>query len=400
MSVDSVADAVQLAQRLVRVPSVNPMGRPVSGEIYGELRLTEELLAVLSAAGLSFVRQVVGPQQDNVVIHCPGVPAADAGGLVILFDAHQDTVPVDGMTVDPFGGTIQRGRLYGRGACDVKGPMAAMLAAVLRLAEERPPRRPTVIFSLSINEEYGFTGIRKLVELWSTPGREPVLPRPDLAVVAEPTGLQIVAAHKGVLRWRCHAPGRAAHSSRPELGENAIYRMARALGIMERFDAEVLAAGPVHRWCGRSTLSVGTIQGGASANMVPARCTIEVERRFPPGEDADRIQPALVDYLRAAELGFELQHDPPYMRGLALPEAENHPLVERLQAITAAAAGDCQRIGVPYATNGAFVAAVGIPTVVFGPGQIEQAHTVDEWIDVEQLALGAEIYYQFLREVQ
>jgi len=193
---------------------------------------------------------------------------------MLLFEVHQDTVPVDGMTIEPWAPVVRDGRLYGRGSCDVKGGMAAMFAAMARLADERPPNRPTVVLACTVNEEHGFSGASGLCRLWMGEPT-PLFPRPpEAAVVAEPTRLDVVVAHKGVVRWRCHAHGRAAHSSQPEAGDNAIYRIAAVVTALERYHRQVLADFGSHPLCGQPTLSVGTIAGGISVNTVPDRATI------------------------------------------------------------------------------------------------------------------------------
>ncbi len=203
------------------------MGRPVSGPEYFEYRLTDYLERLFAQLGLPTERQTIAPLRDNLLARLDGERTPENGGPLLLFEVHQDTVPVDGMTIEPWTPTVREGRLYGRGACDVKGGMAAMLGALARLTEERPPNRPTLVMACTVNEEHGFTGASGLCRLWSGE-RSSFLPRaPDAAIVAEPTQLKIVVAHKGVVRWRCHTLGRAAHSSRPEAGDNAIYRMAR-----------------------------------------------------------------------------------------------------------------------------------------------------------------------------
>lgn len=148
--------------------------------------------------------------------------------------------------------------------------------------------------------------------------------------------------------------------------------------------------------CGPATLSVGTIHGGIGVNTVPEACTIEIDRRLPLGEQPDEARRRLIDYLaRAADLDFPIRHDPPFAVGLPMSDETNGPLADRLSAVVAEVAGTCRRVGVPYGTNAAIFAAAGVPSVVFGPGHIEQAHTKDEWVPLDQLQQAAEIYYRF-----
>jgi len=416
-----ILDPVDLLAELVKTPSVNPMGREALGPPYLEGRLTDYLEGLLQRLGLAVERQSVLPGRENLLAVLPG-EAANADGPVILLDAHQDTVPVDGMTVEPFGAEIRDGRLYGRGACDVKGGMAAILAAVSRLAAERPRTLPTILLSFTVNEEYGFDGAATLAGRWGTLRRAP-----DVAIVAEPTGLEVVVAHKGVIRWQCHALGRAAHSSRPTAGENAIYKMARVIAAIERYTRDVLGRMPAHPLCGPATLNVGTIRGGVSVNTVPDGCTIEMERRLAPGEDPLAARQHLIAAVGAAvvrdvEAAVALPppsgtvrdgsatatptasatpawlvHDEPYMQGPPMPEKANGPLADRLESVVRAVLGHCRRIGVPYATNAAFYFSAGVPAVVFGPGSLDQAHTSDEWIALDQLRQASEVFYQFCR---
>lgn len=388
-------DPVETLKSLVAIPSVNPMGGPGDARC-GTQRLTEHLEKVLRRLGLSVTRQPVSPREDNLLARLDGDPPTERGGPMLLLGVHQDTVPVEGMKIEPFAAEIRQGRLYGRGACDVKGGMAAMLAAVARLADEPPAHRPTVAMVFTVNEEHGFTGVQSLVRLLTSNSGGFLCRKPDAAVIAEPTSLDVVVAHKGVVRWRAHARGRAAHSSRPELGENAIYKMAHALTAIERYQRDVVGGVASHPMCGRSTLSVGTIRGGSSVNIVPDRCTIEIDRRLPPGESPQSARQHLVDWLAGQNLG-DVEHDAPDMQGPPLSDEHNADLAERLAQVAGHVAGAGRKIAVPYATDGAFVAAAGVPTVIFGPGRIEQAHTEDEWIELEQLHQATEIYYRFLR---
>jgi len=374
------------------------MGRPVAGPPYYEARLTEYLAQTFQRLGLAVERQPVAPGQENLLARLDGDRPPEDGGCVILLDAHQDTVPVEGMTIPPFLPEVRGGRLYGRGACDVKGGMAAILAAVSRLAAERPQGLPTVIVSCTVNEEYGFTGAAVLGQLLTSQSSALMPRRPDMAVVAEPTGLDVVVAHKGVIRWRCHAHGRAVHSSQPHCGDNAIYKMARAVQAIERYTREVLGSVPAHPLCGGPTLSVGTISGGVSVNIVPERCTIEIDLRVPPGEQPEDARRGLIDYLATRErAGAALEHERPLMQAPALTDESNAQAAERLASAVRAVTGECRRSGVPYATNAAFLSAAGVPAVVFGPGFLEQAHTKDEWIPLKQLRQASEVFYQFCR---
>ena len=193
------------------------------------------------SAFLGYAKRV-HPGRDNLVALLRGNPPVEQGGEFLLWDVHQDTVPVDGMTVDPFGGTVQDGKVYGRGASDVKGSMAAMLTAISRVASnERPRVCPTIAIALTVNEECGFSGVESLCKLFRpdeatdasviagiiSPAN--MFPRlPDTAIVAEPTEFDVVVAHQGVIRWRCHTIGRAGLTRRVlEAGINAGFMACR-----------------------------------------------------------------------------------------------------------------------------------------------------------------------------
>jgi acetylornithine deacetylase len=391
-------DPVELLAQLVAIPSVNPMGGITSGPHCGEARLTAFLEHTLRGLGLTVFRQPVAPGQDNLLACLEGDPSSDWGGTTILFDAHQDTVPVEGMTIDPWDPVIRDGRLYGRGSCDVKGGMAAMIAALSQLADEPRAGRPTVVMSCTVNEEDGFSGVNTLVDAWTPGHNSPLGRRPDLAIIAEPTQLDVVVAHKGVVRWRCHTRGRAAHSSRPELGENAIYRMGRVLAIFEHYQNEVVASLGSHPLCGAGTFSVGTIRGGSSVNTVPDRCTVEIDRRFPPGDQPETAYRHLLDYLTThGNLGFPVEHDPPHLQAPALSDADNGLLADRLADAVNTVCGRCRKTAVPYATDAARISLAGVPAVVCGPGSIDQAHTACEWIDIDQLRQAVDVYARFVR---
>jgi acetylornithine deacetylase len=391
-----ILDPVDILKQLVAIPSVNPMGREAAGSIYGDARLTDYLDETCQRMGLTTHRQPVGPGHDNLIARLDGHRAPQEGGRVILLDAHQDTVPVDGMTIPPFQPELREGRLYGRGACDTKGGMAAILAAVSRLAQQQPRPAATVIVSCTINEEYGFSGAKRLVQSWSDADDKIMSWKPDAALSVEPTGLDVVIAHKGVIRWKCHTRGHAGHSSRPVADDNAIYAMARVVAAIEQYAAQLGAHGVVHPLCGSNTVNVGIIHGGASANIVPERCSIEVECRPSPGEELMAARQGLIDHLaHTVATRFPIEHDSPYMAGPPLSDQHNGIFADHLCRVVGQVAGNCQKLGVACGTNASLFAAAGVPSVVFGPGSLAQAHTADEWVSLDQVRQATEILYRF-----
>ena len=383
--------ARQLLEKLIAIPSVNPMGKSSSGDQFFEAKLTQFLVRLFEANGIPFELLDVAPQRQNVIAYLAG--AAD--WPTVLLDAHQDTVPVDEMTIAPFS-PIRRGdRLYGRGACDVKGGMAAMLTALLRLRELPVEQRSPVVMACTCDEECDEMGVKQLIQAWAEASAVAggLFSQPDHAIVAEPTELHVAVAHRGATRWKLRTHGVPAHSSEPELGVNAIYRMAEVLRCLERY-AQELSQSASHPLCGAATLSVGRIEGGTSVNIVPAECTIEIDRRILPGHRGDVIG-HLQEYLRE-RLDFEVEMLPPWMEGVPLSDQFNQELSNELVQIAESVWAGCARVGVPYGTHAARYAEAGIPSVVFGPGSVAQAHTKDEWIDVHQLEAAAEILFRFL----
>lgn len=384
-------DVVSLLADLVRIPSVNPMGRAVSGPEFLEARVTEYLIPLLKSLDVPVEAREVAPGRTNVLARLEGTP----GQPTVVLDAHQDTVPVDGMVIPPFEPRIDQGRMYGRGSCDVKGGLAAMLTAFARIVRERPTPRPTVVCTFTCDEEATSLGINHLTDSWEGSDKYALLPSPpDVAIVAEPTLLDVVVAHRGAVRWQISTTGRACHSSRPQDGVNAIYRMAEVVRALEEYAAKLPLSRPEHPLCGPATLSVGLIQGGLSVNVVPDRCTIDIDRRVLPGERRETVIPEVVDFLKE-RLGFDVIHSEPFVFSPALGDDLNGAWADRLLAAIQPIAGTKQKIGVAYGTHASRFAASGVPAVVFGPGDIAQAHTKDEWIALEQLEQAVECYYRF-----
>jgi acetylornithine deacetylase len=270
-----------------------------------------------------------------------------------------------------------------------------MLTALARLVEQRPPGRPTVVMACSVNEECGFDGAKAMRALWSG-GQPSLISRsPDAVVVSEPTLLDVVVSHKGVLRWRCHTRGRAAHSSQPQMGDNAIYRMAHVLRAIRQYAENVVPGLGQHALLGTPTLSVGRIAGGVSVNTVPDRCTIEIDRRLLPDEQPLAALEHAKAYLEDVMNGSSsLEHEAPLLVANGLSDEKNGRLAAMLSEIARPFGGSGAQIGVPYGTDAPAFADDGIPTVVFGPGSIDQAHTVDEWVAIDQLHAATDVYYE------
>ncbi len=293
------------------------------------------------------------------------------------------------MTIAPFEPRIDGGRLFGRGSCDIKSGLAAMLVAFARLAKDRPKGAANVILACTVDEEFTHKGSSHLAKSLSPP---------DLAIIAEPTELHIVNRHKGAIRWKLKANGRACHSSTPLLGENAIYRMAKVLRILEDY-AHQLMSERVDPVLGPATLSVGRIHGGVSVNVVPDSCEIEIDRRLLPGESGEeaivRVRNVLEQNL-APEDFRSIDFGDPWVCLPPLSEVNSRSWIGPLVETTARVIGRRPAvIGVPYGTDAGPLAEAGWSCVVIGAGDIAQAHTKDEWIELDQVRLASELYYQF-----
>lgn len=376
---------------LISIPSVNPMGCDVQGEIYLEKRLSDWLVDFFRQIGAPCERIEVAPNRANVLARYE----APGAQRTLLMDVHQDTVPVEGMTIDPFHPARTQGRITGRGACDVKGGMAAMLFAFQRLCRQHPTNSSNVVVSCTCDEEATVLGITDLVTYWQNrQGTSRLLSsRPDGAIVAEPTELNAVVAHRGVLRLRAHTHGRACHSSDPTQGKNAIYAMAPVLVALEQLASQLETQTLPHALCGRASLSVGRITGGMSVNIVPPHCAIEIDRRLVPGESPGQALEQLHQAMAQVDPGVTC--DDPWICCPAMDDSVNQPLADRLLEHVRSVAGPRKKIGVPYCTHASAIHAAGVPAMVFGPGSIAQAHTQDEYIEVESLEQAAEVYYRF-----
>ncbi|HKK51808.1 MAG TPA: M20/M25/M40 family metallo-hydrolase, partial [Myxococcota bacterium] len=297
----------------------------------------------------------------------------------------------DGMTVDPFGGAVVREtgeeRMTGRGACDMKAGLAVILATAYRLRDADVPGRLELLFTA--DEEHASLGMQAAV-------KEGV--EADFAIVTEPTSLAVMPAHKGFSWVRARVAGRAAHGSRPDVGIDAIRSAARFLTALDGLEARLDAA-PAHPLLGHGSLHAGTISGGQAPSVYPELCEVRLERRTLPGEDPRAFEAELADVVAAVrsehpdvsvELETELVRD-------GSDVSPDHPGVAMLLD-TLEADGLPRRVeGMTAWVDAAFLNAAGIPSICFGPGSIEQAHSADEWVSLQEIERGAEVLTRFAR---
>lgn len=352
--------ATELLSRLVECESVNPGLDP---EGSGESAVARYAAGWLSDRGIRAT--VVEPAPGRC-----GVTARLAGrgdGPTLLLTGHLDTVSLGG----PRGAataTVEGDRLYGRGSCDMKGGVAAIMLAAAELAEAGSGG--DVVLGLVPDEEHLSLGTLALLDG----------PLPDAAVVTEPTALRVGVAHKGFAWYRLEASGRAAHGSRPDEGSDAILTMAPTMKRLRDL-ATRLEAGDGHPLLGPGSVHASTIHGGQEISSYPASCVLEFERRTIPGESVESLDleaRALLADESGLDLRRELQREP-------FEIDPSHPLVEALRTSAAAVTGiEAECVGCDFWTDAALVAAAGVPTVVFGPGG-EGAHAEVEWVSLREV---------------
>jgi acetylornithine deacetylase/succinyl-diaminopimelate desuccinylase-like protein len=365
---------------LIAVPSVNPAFLPAHDPRAGEQRVGEFLAATAARAGLDIEFHEVTPGRPNVLARlAPPGPVHHR----ILLAPHMDTVGGESPAI--FQPLEKHGRLHGRGACDTKGSIASMLTALIELARSsRRPKSTEIIFAGLVDEENGQAGSRALVAKGFAA---------DLAIVGEPTNLKVVTAHKGDLWLQLETRGKAAHGSRPDLGRNAVHEMARIVDLFETTYAAMLRRRK-HPLLGNPTVSVGTIAGGSQPNIVPDRCRISIDRRTIPGENEAGVRREIKALLKLHKLSANLLN----IRNAPCPAMETNceqTLVKTFMQL----AGQRKPVGVHYFCDAAVLASGGIPSMVFGPGDIAQAHTADEWISLRQLEEGTRILLRFLQSL-
>ncbi|MEQ9399592.1 MAG: M20/M25/M40 family metallo-hydrolase [Longimicrobiales bacterium] len=376
----AAGDAVALARLLVATPSVNPTLAP-GGQ--GEAEVAEVAGGLLRGWGFDVTTTPVQPGRVNVV------GRLDGSGPTLLLNGHLDTVGVDGMTIDPWGAELRDGRLLGRGSCDMKAGVAALMAAACRMARQGP--RPGLIVALTCDEEHASIGMDALVRAGVAA---------DLAVVCEPTSLAVMPAHKGFVWVEAAFRGRAAHGSRPDQGIDAIRHAGLYLAALDGY-ARDLESRTAHPLLGHGSFHAGTIRGGVAESVYPERCTLLLERRTLPGEATAAVMEEFTGVLDALQdrepemaatltmtldrPGTEVDGESTLVRGL-LDAGRAHGVEPVVEGMTAW-------------VDAAFLNEAGIPAVCYGPGDIAQAHSAAEWCDVAQIATCADVLETFGRSL-
>jgi len=359
---------------LIRIPSVNPPG--------DEREVADFVVSELEQVGIDVRVQHVKRKRPNVI----GIVDQISEKHGLMLNAHMDTVQAcDGWSIDPFKGRIKSGRLYGLGACDMKGALASMICAAKALKRSRIQLKSGFLLTAVVDEEVGQTGARALVADAVTAGS---------AVVGESTDMAIGVAHKGLLRIEIKTVGRAAHGSVPGLGINAIEKSARVLALLQDVRKNVCSTS--HVSLGKAIMNIGVIQGGIAANIVPDSCKIEVDFRTLPSQSAETILAEInsrLEKLRKIDSRFHA-----HAKILKLLEpmeiSRNQDIVQALSAAIMTIAHKRARIaGLPYWTDASTLVNVGlIPTAVCGPGRVEGGHEPDEWIGLRALVDATKVY--------
>lgn len=363
----------QLLSDLVAIDSTNP--DLVSGAA-GEAEIAAFIANWLEAAGLEVHIDEVLPGRPNVV----GIARGTGGGQTLLLNGHMDVVGVTGMA-EPFRPRLSDGRLYGRGVYDMKGGLAACMAAAAEA--KRRDLRGNVIVTAVMDEEYAGLGTQAIAERY----------RAGAAIVAEATELQLVTAHKGFVWLEVETHGVAAHGSRPHLGIDAIARMGRVLMGLEELDAD-LRARPAHPLLGQASVHASLISGGRELSSYPDSCVLSVERRTLPGEPGGAAEAelwAIVEQLRQDDATFKADVRCNLIRA-PLETAESAAIVGIVQrAAEETLHRPCAPAGLSFWTDAATLHAAGIPTVLFGPIGAG-AHATEEWVDLASVQTCAEVY--------
>ena len=371
-----MSQVVKLLRDLIALPSVNNAFLPPGDPHAGEELVADYLKNRARKAGLEIETQATNSGRDNLIVRLK--PLGQATHRIILAP-HMDTVGGD---LDKIFRPTKKGeRLHGRGACDTKGSVAVMFHAMEHLAKRHRPANTEIVFIGFVDEECNQTGSRAFSKLKL---------KANLALVGEPTRCRVVTAHKGDLWLRLSTRGKAAHGARPELGRNAVHTMAKCIDTIETEYAQNLWKRR-HPVLGHPTINTGIVRGGSQPNIVPDVCEADLDRRTLPGESFTTISREIGEVLKKRGLKARLTN----VKGYTCPAMETDPTLPMVQQLMRTVR-QTKPLGVDYYCDAANIAATGVPAIVWGPGDIAQAHTADEWISIRQIERGMDVLTRFL----
>ncbi|HTK09282.1 MAG TPA: ArgE/DapE family deacylase [Ktedonobacteraceae bacterium] len=374
-----MSETTTLLQQLVAIDSVNP--DLVAGGA-GEFKIARFVADWLERAGVEVALDEVLPGRFNVV----GIVRGTGGGRSLLLNAHMDTVGVTGME-RPHEPVIEGNRLYGRGAYDMKGGLAAIMSAAARA--KQLALRGDVIITAVADEEYASIGTQAIVKKWHA----------DAAIVTEPTELNLCVAHKGFVWLEISTQGIAAHGSLPHVGRDAIVKMGHVLVGLEKLNRTLLEH-PTSRYLGSGSLHASLIEGGQELSSYPERCLLQIERRTIPGETVEVVEAqirAILEQIAAIDPSFLASVRTTLVRE-AFEVAEDATIVQMLKRqVREMLHDEPEMVGNAAWMDSALLSAAGIPTVIFGPGGTG-AHAIVEWSDLQQVQRCSDVLVATLQE--
>jgi acetylornithine deacetylase len=370
-SINSIDETylTDMTQELVRINSINPSLTP---EGKGEAEIGAYVAEKMDDLGLAVTTTDIAPGRLNVI----GMLKGSSDGRSLLLNAHMDTVGVEGMSIDPFGGEIRDSRLYGRGAQDMKASLAAMMATAKALVDAGITLKGDLLITGVADEEHISIGTEALVKRVSA----------DAAIVTEPTDMHISRAHRGFIWYDVETIGRAAHGSRYSEGIDANMRMGRFLAELDKLEQELLRR-EGHPLTGPSSLHAARLEGGKEVSIYADHCLLQIERRTAPGETIDGATAELqgiIDRLAAQDSTFKAMVEPTFWRAPFEVDAEA-PIVKILdQALGARLGRHPAHTGQTFWTDAALLAGAGIETVLLGPKGCG-LHSAEEWVVLESV---------------
>ena len=370
-------EILELLIKLIQIPSVNTLKH---GEI-PEAKIAKFIMKYLQNIGIICENLATNENRPNIIGRWEG-NSQNSDKPLLTLNAHMDTVNVEGMTIDPFKAEIIDNKIYGRGACDTKASLAIFLWLMKKISNISDKNKLTrrIEFLATSDEENYCGGSRYLVENGY---------KADEMIIGEPTNCQIAIAHRGLMIIKLIAKGACAHASVPDNGENAIYKIVDAISKLRANWIPKLAR-EKHKILGHTTSAVTIISGGQRVNIIPDSSYALLDTRILPNQNPNQIIDSLKQTIGDLCEIECLTNQP------ALQTDENIPFVKQLLSICKSVTGEGTPIGLPYLTDACQFAQTGAKCVIFGPGKIEQAHSADEYLEIEQLYKSADILLKFL----